>query len=336
MSSRPTLQDIAQKLGLAKSTVSYALRNDPRVTVATRQLVQQVAQEMGYQRNPLVAAWMHQVRSGQGEETKATLAVITCYNSPQELKTHPSAQRILTGIKQHAKRYGYTVDVFWLHPQGLSGKRLNQILKARGIYGVIFVIPPSDDEELRTFDFSQLASAAYSYRIRQPDLHRVATHHPYLLNQAAKQMLASGCRRVGLALSGYDDEYFHHFRMGWASARLNYGTRKIAPLLIQRESHPSKREVLAYVQDKGIDGLLISNELHINYIGLGKVKFPPGFRLAELNHFPGDRYPGMDQKNEAIGAALVDLVVGQLNRNERGLPDDPKTVLIKGQWRDAA
>lgn len=334
MSTAPTLQDIAQKLKLAKSTVSYALRNDPRVTPETRERVQRVARQMGYQKNPLVAAWMHQVRSGQSEETKATLAVISCYLPPQDIKTNPSAQLMLEGIRHHAKRYGYAVDVFWLHPKGLSGKRLNQILKARGIYGVIFLIPPVGDKELSEFDFSQVSSAAYSYRIRQPDLHRVATHHPYLLNQAAKQLLESGSNRIGLALSGYDDEYYHHFRMGWASVGFNLGAKKIAPLLLQKQDCPKKEEVLAYVQNKQIDGLLISNVLHLHYIGLESVDFPPDFRLAVLNRISGNSYPGMSQKNEAIGAALVDLVVGQLNRNERGLPSDPKTVLIKGEWQE--
>ncbi len=334
MSTAPTLQDIAAKLKLAKSTVSYALRNDPRVTPETRERVQRVAQEMGYQKNPLVAAWMHQVRSGQAEETKATLAVITCYQSPQELNTVPSAKRILRGIKQSAKRYGYAVDVLWLHAKALSGKRLNQILKARGIYGVIFLTPPSRDEELSEFDFSQVASAAYSYRIRQPDLHRVATHHPYLLNEAAQRLLDRGCQRLGLVLSDYDDEYYHHFRMGWASVSFNLGSRKIAPVMLQKKEHPQKEEVLAYAQAKRIDGLFVSNLRHVDYVGIDTLPFPPGFQLAVLNRFSGDPFPGMDQKNEAIGAALVDLVVGQLNRNERGLPRDPKTVLIKGEWQE--
>ena len=41
---------------------------------------------------------------------------------------------------------------------------------------------------------------------------------------------------------------------------------------------------------------------------------------------------GIDQNQEIIGAAAIDLIVGQCNRNEYGLPHLDKTVLIRGTW----
>ena len=41
---------------------------------------------------------------------------------------------------------------------------------------------------------------------------------------------------------------------------------------------------------------------------------------------------GIDQNNERVGAAGVDLVVEQLQSNDFGLPENPKTVLIEGRW----
>lgn len=43
-----TLKDIAQQAGVAVSTVSYALNNDPRIPEETKRHVTNVAQEMGY------------------------------------------------------------------------------------------------------------------------------------------------------------------------------------------------------------------------------------------------------------------------------------------------
>jgi hypothetical protein len=42
---------------------------------------------------------------------------------------------------------------------------------------------------------------------------------------------------------------------------------------------------------------------------------------------------GIDQDNERVGAAAVDLVVEQLHGNNYGVPANPKTVLIEGHWR---
>ena len=43
-----TLKDVAQKAGVAVSTVSYALNNDPRIPEDTKQRIMSIAQEIGY------------------------------------------------------------------------------------------------------------------------------------------------------------------------------------------------------------------------------------------------------------------------------------------------
>lgn len=47
-----TIYDIARELDLASSTISRALKNDPKVKLKTRNKVHQMAQKMGYQTNP--------------------------------------------------------------------------------------------------------------------------------------------------------------------------------------------------------------------------------------------------------------------------------------------
>jgi DNA-binding LacI/PurR family transcriptional regulator len=49
---------IAQRLGVASSTISRALRNDLRISIELRKRVSSVADEIGYQPNPLVSALM--------------------------------------------------------------------------------------------------------------------------------------------------------------------------------------------------------------------------------------------------------------------------------------
>jgi hypothetical protein len=43
---------------------------------------------------------------------------------------------------------------------------------------------------------------------------------------------------------------------------------------------------------------------------------------------------GIDQQAEVLGAAAVDLLVAQEQRNERGLPEHPRMILTEGLWRD--
>ena len=59
------MAEIAQRLGVAPSTVSRALRDDPRISAAVREQVRGIAGELGYRPNPLVSALMaHRRRKG--------------------------------------------------------------------------------------------------------------------------------------------------------------------------------------------------------------------------------------------------------------------------------
>ncbi len=41
---------------------------------------------------------------------------------------------------------------------------------------------------------------------------------------------------------------------------------------------------------------------------------------------------GIRQNWAKVAAAAIDLVIAQLQRNDRGIPDFPKTTLIEGTW----
>jgi hypothetical protein len=41
---------------------------------------------------------------------------------------------------------------------------------------------------------------------------------------------------------------------------------------------------------------------------------------------------GIDQRYDRVAAHAVDLVVAQLNNNERGPPDLPSMMLFPGRW----
>ena len=62
--SKPTLWETARLAGGAHVTVSLALRNDPRITVETRDRVQALAKRAGYQPDPHVAELMGRLRTG--------------------------------------------------------------------------------------------------------------------------------------------------------------------------------------------------------------------------------------------------------------------------------
>jgi hypothetical protein len=60
---------------------------------------------------------------------------------------------------------------------------------------------------------------------------------------------------------------------------------------------------------------------------------PGDIGFAHVDLLEGSEpYAGIDQRPAEIGAAAVDIVVGQLNRNELGLPARPRSVTQDGDW----
>ena len=58
-------------------------------------------------------------------------------------------------------------------------------------------------------------------------------------------------------------------------------------------------------------------------------------RTATLSWMPDQSHHGIDQGYDLIAAHAVDLVIAQLQRNERGLPADPRVLLSPGIWIEA-
>ena len=46
------------------------------------------------------------------------------------------------------------------------------------------------------------------------------------------------------------------------------------------------------------------------------------------------RYAGIYHNGPAVGAAAVDFLVDMIHRNERGIPNPPKWVLVEGNWQN--
>src|SRR5581483_2410531 len=108
-----------------RSTVALALREHPRIPVATRRRVQQIAKNLGYRLNPLVAALMSSRRSGRPVK-HVTLAFVTNY--PTRFGWRPEQHDrpdFFPGALQRARDFGYKLEHFWLAEPGMTPTRFS-------------------------------------------------------------------------------------------------------------------------------------------------------------------------------------------------------------------
>jgi hypothetical protein len=64
-----------------------------------------------------------------------------------------------------------------------------------------------------------------------------------------------------------------------------------------------------------------------------KVRVPADIGFVHLNCYDeSGRFAGIYQNGAAIGVAATDMVIAMINRNERGIPELPRSLLIEGTW----
>ncbi|MDR1281408.1 MAG: LacI family DNA-binding transcriptional regulator [Opitutaceae bacterium] len=354
MPPRVTLDDVAAAAGVATSTVSRALRSHSRIPRETRERIRKLADSMGYRPDPLLTALAMRHRLKAARSSVTTIAYVT--NSRDFARCRKMAGRTvpapaptpadkssrsnysdicLAGATARAEELGYRLEPFGIEETEMPGQRLSDILYARGICGVC-VAPMARFDDRMTLDWSHFSSAAIGYSLKTPALHRSAAHHIQGILLALEELKRRGHRRIGVTLAASTDKRVGElWRAGYLLSKQRASHPRLS-LLIQENAPASRQAALDWYRREKPDAIL-GNATIKNWLEAAGVKIPQEVELAMLHWRSGDRpLGGIDQQTEQVAAAAIDLVVDQIQRNERGIPDSPKTVLVNGIWRPAA
>lgn len=333
--SPPTLREIARATGLALSTVSSALREQPGVAPETVKRVRETAEAMGWRPNPLVSAWLSHVRASQEPARQAALAfVISAPEGREAYLQSPIYADYLEGARARARALGFGFETFLYEEVGGS-ERLNGILEARGIPAAV-IAPLSDRSEGVTLDWSRLTASTIAYSLESPAIHRAGSHHFHVADLAVRKLAELGYRRIGLAIPPELDRRATGMFTGGYWSGLHHLGLPASPPFEDFGKEVSFRRFGDWLKKHRPDAVL-----GFPLIAPWIEELSETLRLLEAPAFASlDRHPsheghaGVDQQALRIGATAVDLVTAQLFRNERGIPENPKLSLVEGFWRD--
>ncbi len=335
MSHTATLQDVAEKAGVHRSTVSLALRDNPRISAEVRTRVQRIAREIGYRSNPLVTALMRSRRTRQAPK-HVVLAYVTAYPTRYGWRPpHHDRPDYFPGAARRAAELGYRLEDFWLREPGMTPARFAQILLNRGISGLLIGRLPPGTNELE-LPWEHFSAVALGLTLTRPDLHRVAEDAFASATEAMRQCLARGRRRIGFVMSEPDDSP----NMGdrWLGAFLRLQQRQAPedriPFCEYRPAGEFEPHFANWLRKYQPDALLATHADPVLH-ALERAGFGPS-RPLELyllvNDKPALGWPGMRLDPGVVGALAVDMVVGMMHRGETGLPTEPHHVLVPGRW----
>jgi len=316
-----------------------ALRNSPRISQSVREKIARLAENLGYQRDPIVSSLMNQLRTTRKVRSVEKIAYLTFWNTADGWQSNTNEFGYFQGVSQRAGHLGYEVEAFWAKQPGMSGARLSRILYTRGIRGVILAPLPRGVGHV-SLDWKHFAAAALSLTVLKPDLHRASHDYHDGMNLALHSLKKLGYKRPGFANMAIFDQRTKH---GWLSGFLTYQynlplAQRIPPYLVpgvDRDTAWDRERFSRWLDKWKPDSIVSNTEQPLHLCQELGYKAPKIIGFASLHKLhESDPWAGIDRQSGNIGAAGVDLVVAQLQNNEFGLPQCPKTVLINSLWCD--
>ncbi len=334
MSLSVTMSDVARQAGVSASTVSRALRNDPRISEETRIKIRALAEELNYRPNPMVSALMMNRNAHFNKVAVNTIALITDYAGAESWKTKDVCRWEYEGITARADALGYQVEEFALSEYDEDPDRLTQVLRFRGINGVLLGFS-RDRRNKALIDMRNFAVAGLSAYFRDAQVDRSNFHGMYNVRLALNEMRTLGYRKTGLVVPEFNNRISG---WQWSAGALDWQrhlpeVEQCPPFVSVRED--SQAEFVEWIEREQPDSLLVYKLPVEGWLAELKLQVPDDIGVAYLYRTQQEMETtaGIDGNLQLVGAAAVDLVVANLNINQMGLPKSPKEVLIKGVWQ---
>jgi DNA-binding LacI/PurR family transcriptional regulator len=335
--NRITMAEVARAANVHQTTISLALRNDPRLPRETRIRLRALAESMGYRPDPMLSALNFYRTSRDTAKTQPAIAFLmrSRKNLPAE---HFSAdERFLKGSREACDRMGFRIVPFQIENSPGEGARLTRVLRSRGIYGVIL---GSLDVTLRelALDWDCFSALCIESQHLRLSLHTVANNQTSATRTAVRHLIELGYRRIGLAV-GEVEETSLEKPFGAGHLLEIHEHRRIPlipPLLLRVETEVRLAATLSsWVYGHRIDAVL-SNWSNIpGLLKTAGLRVPQDVGVATLDYDPHrGATAGIRQSHELVGERAVEGLALLMKTNQRGLITLPNTTLIDGVWQD--
>lgn len=325
-----TQRDVAQACGLHPSTVCLALKNSPSIPVATRRRIQAVAEELGYQPN-VAARNLALLRTERKAVGSLPIAWINQEVRRDHWRVDAEAREYLDGARRAAEDAGYHLEEIWTREPGMNAARIVQIVRARGIEGVIFPAHCSFDFSLLNSGWGEFATVGVNdYRLDEwldvvcPDYFRNT-------EVALRRLRHLGFQRPGLVLSTQFDA---------ASG----GRIHSCFLRHQAELAGEDRIPVCFLGGTAADENLLRDwwREHRPDAVLGRGagvaelarEFGPDAACVQLMGASEEFDGGIEPSAAEIARVAVECLVEKMRRFERGGRDSTRLHLIRGAWQD--
>ncbi len=246
--SKITIYEVAEKAGVSLATVSRVLNNSPKVRPATKERIEKVIKELGYQPN-LIAR-------GLASRKSNTIAVLV------NDMAKSSVGEITNGIVDVAQLYGYTIKIISLNGE-IDIEEIYAKLQSEVVDGILRL----DDNTIEDqFDFIKkyeertgIKTLFVNTLINSSEIASVSIDFEQASYNATVDLIERGCKNIVISASSRDTENKFATIRGYNRALEERGLKEIAFLTTGKALE--KQEVVAdFVANNKFDGIICSRD----------------------------------------------------------------------------
>ena len=334
------LRKLAVLADLSPSAVSLALRDSPKISVATRERVRLLAHKNGYVPDAKIVSLMRSLRQSRAIRQTACFGVVSLYDDSRPWERSRHLKRIYEGMVRRARELGYRLEPIWLRAPGMTYRRVRSILDTRGIEGLLCFGSGALEDDFPA-DLDHYAIVTIGLSIRTP-LHRVTSHFYSDTITVLNRLHQLGYRRPGLVLGRYEQARTSHIHaaayLGWCDRML--GSAPAVPTLcLDRVEEAPLIEWLAGQKPDAVVFVHLDDTLKELQTVLKKnrVRVPKDLGVAVLSHIvDGTGFSGMQQNQPVMGAWAVELLAARIANRDFGFPKNPRIEMVESEWVEGA
>lgn len=333
--SRIRLKDVAKKARLSVSAVSMALKNDRSMARSTVERVKKIAHEMGYSPDPALSALSAYRSRLRVQNHFSVLGLITNWREREGWSGQPQQQEVIRGAKERALELGYTLQEFWAQEQGVSSKRFNQILRSRGIRGLILAPFENNDDGLE-LDWNQFSVVTISRPSRFTQFHHVVQNHYMDMILCWRKLSERGYQRVGLVVQNEIDVRWSY---QWDAAHLLSQTHSVPTedrIPVLRVEGEDDHELIRQWIKEHRPQVVVSRCHHfLEVIKREGLRIPDDMAYISLNvNEDIENATGIRHRRDLLGATAVDVLNSLLHRNHKGPNEVSLGTQVDGIWHE--
>jgi DNA-binding LacI/PurR family transcriptional regulator len=332
---RLSIRDLARHLGLSHATVSLALRDHPRISKKTKELVKKNAEELGYHPDPMLAALTSYRLDKKERPVTAVIAWLNAWSNGDRLRAHREFDLYWEGASAAALKLGYRLEEFRLN-KDFSPERVHQILSTRGIRGIL--LPPHQpDSHFGSFPWEEYSIVRFGRSLSKPLSHLVTA------DQVANGVLAfRKCRELGYKRIGFvtNEENTlargHQFEAGFLLAQRTVPAGERLEIFgISDIPNSGRAERLKeWVESEKPDAILTDNADLPKVLRRAGIAVPRDVGLAVTTVLDVPNLAGIHQNPMEIGRVGMLMLNSLINEGAKGFPAILRQILVEGNWQD--